>query len=173
MDGLIERMIRAAKLDPSLYEEVEADPQTIGQAVVVVVLASLAGGVGTMHVAGIQGLFVGAVASLIGWGLWSVLTYLIGTKLLPEPQTEADVGELLRTLGFAGSPGVLRVFAVVPGLSLIVSIVASFWMLAAMVVAVRQALDYSSTARAVAVCVVGFAIQLLISSVLFAPMAVR
>jgi len=173
MNGLIDRMIRAAKLDPTLYEEVEADTDALGQAAIVVVLASLAAGIGSLSAAGPQGLILGAVASLIGWGLWAALTYLIGAKLLPEPQTRADIGELLRTLGFAGAPGVLRVFGAIPFLGTIVAILASFWMLAAMVVAVRQALDYTSTGRAVAVCLIGFAVQMLVVSAVMLPHAAR
>jgi hypothetical protein len=103
---------------------------------------------------------------------WAMLTYLIGTRLLPEPQTRADVGELLRTIAFASAPGVLRVFGVIPILGLTFYALASIWMLLAMIVAVRQALDYTSTARAVGVCVIGWALSLAIAAVfgtIFAP----
>jgi len=154
-----DRMIRAAKLDVNLYEEVEADKSTMGQAMGAVVLSSVAAGIASFSITGIGGLLMGTVAALIGWYVWAFITYFIGTKLLPEPQTSADQGELLRTIGFASSPGVIRILGVIPGLYGIVSIVAAVWMLVAMVIAVRQALDYKSTMRAVGVCIIGWVIQ--------------
>jgi hypothetical protein len=95
------------------------------------------------------------------------LTYFIGTKLLPEPQTKADHGELLRTIGFSSSPGLIRVLGIIPVLQSIVFPVAAIWMLVAMVIAVRQALDYSSTLRAVGVCLIGWVIQIVLFVLLF------
>jgi hypothetical protein len=152
-------MIRAAKLDVELYEEVEADPQAMGQATAVVVLSALAAGVGSFSSSGSTGLVVGTIAALASWYVWAFLTYLIGTKLLPEPDTQADVGELLRTIGFASSPGLIRVLGIVPGLRGLVFFAAGLWMLVTMVIAVRQALDYKSTGRAIGVCVIGWLVQ--------------
>ena len=162
MASIQDRMLRAAKLDVDLYEEVEADPEAMGQATAVVVLAALAAGIGNFTTLGLTGLVVGTLAALVSWYIWAFLTYLIGTKLLPEPETQSDVGELLRTIGFASSPGLLRVFGVVPGLGDIVFLVAGLWMLVAMVIAVRQALDYKSTGRAIGVCLIGWVIQLVV-----------
>jgi len=162
MTPFVNRMIRAAKLDVNLYEEVEADKTAMSQAVGVVALSSLAGGIGFMATAGLTGLVIGTVGSLIGWYVWAFLTYVIGTKLLPEPQTRADHGELLRTIGFSSAPGVLRIFAIIPGLGTMVNILVSVWMLAAMVIAVRQALDYVSTYRALGVCLIGWLVQAVI-----------
>ncbi len=167
MANLKDRIIRAAKLDVNLYEEVEADKGALGQAMTVVVLSSIAAGIGNITRGGFGGVFIGTIAALIGWYLWAYLTYLIGTKLLPEPQTKADHGELLRTIGFSSSPGLIRVFGIIPGLGMIVFSVASMWMLVAMIIAVRQALDYKSTLRAVGVCVIGWIIQILIFAFLF------
>ena len=130
-----DRIIRAAKLDVKLYEEVEADTTAMRQATGVVILSSL--------------------------------TYFIGTRLLPESQTKADMGEMLRTIGFSTSPGLIRVLGIIPGLTGIVFLGASIWMLAAMVIAVRQALDYKNTLRAVGVCAIGWVIQALIFMLLF------
>jgi len=127
-----------------------------------VVLAALAAGIGNFTTLGLTGLVVGTLAALVSWYIWAFLTYLIGTKLLPEPETQSDVGELLRTIGFASSPGLLRVFGVVPALGDIVFLVAGLWMLIAMVIAVRQALDYKSTGRAIGVCLIGWVIQLVV-----------
>jgi len=161
------RIIRAAKLDVHLYEEVEADTGAMGQAMGIVVLSSIAAGVGSITRGGLGGILIGTILALIGWYVWAYLTYFIGTRFLPEPQTKADHGELLRTIGFSSSPGLIRVLGIIPGLGGVVFIVASIWMLLAMVIAVRQALDYKSTLRAVGVCVIGWIIQSLILVILF------
>lgn len=168
MNTFIDRSIRAAKLDVSLYEEVEADKGSMGQAMAVVALSALAAGIASIPKAGFNGLLINLIASLLGWYIWAYITYFIGTKLLPEPQTKADHGELLRTIGFSASPGFIRIIGIIPFLYGIAFIVASIWMLVAMVVAVRQALDYKSTWRAVGVCLIGWAIQIIILMVLFA-----
>ena len=167
MNIFTDRMIRAAKLDVNLYEEVEADKDTMRQAMGVVVLASLAAGVGSIGTLGLGGILFGTLAALGGWYIWAWLTYLIGTRFLAEPQTEADLGQLLRTTGFSSSPGLIRVLGIIPGLGTVVFAVASIWMLVTMVIAVRQALDYTSTFRAVGVCVIGWIIQTVILVLLF------
>ena len=167
MNNFLDRMLRAAKLDINLYEEVEADSGSMRQAMGVVVLSSIAAGIGSIATGGLGGILMGTIAALIGWYIWAYLTYFIGTKFLPEPQTKADLGELLRTIGFSSSPGLIRVLGIIPGLGGVVFLVASIWMLVAMVIAVRQALDYESTLRAVGVCVIGWVIQALIFALLF------
>jgi hypothetical protein len=168
------RLVGAAVLDRRTYEEVEADGHATGQAVGVVLLASIASGTGLLGLGAQtpQSLVAGIVGSLIGWMAWAALTYLIGTRLLPEPQTRADVGEMLRTIAFASAPGFLRVLGVIPFIGLTIYAIASIWMLLAMITAVRQALDYKSTSRAVGVCVVGWALSLVVAAVIaivFAP----
>ncbi|OGQ85232.1 MAG: hypothetical protein A2512_12320 [Deltaproteobacteria bacterium RIFOXYD12_FULL_56_24] len=167
MTNFMNRMIRAAKLDVHLYEEVEADGNATRPAMGVVLLSSLAAGVGSIGSIGLGGILFGTVAALAGWYIWAYLTYFIGTKLLPEAQTEADLGQLLRTTGFSSAPGLIRVLGIIPGLGSLVFAVASVWMLVTMVVAVRQALDYESTWRAVGVCAIGWIIQTLILALLF------
>jgi hypothetical protein len=160
MAGLVDRMIRAAKLQPALYEEVEADASATGQAMTVVLLSSLAAGIGVWTDAGMAGAVLGVGAALIGWFIWAFLTYILGTKLFPGPNTHADLGELLRTIGFASSPGILRVLGAVPKLGQVATVVAAVWMLVAFVIAVRQALDYPTTGRAILVCVIGWLVYL-------------
>jgi hypothetical protein len=167
MPALTERMIRAAKLDVALYEEVEADREALGQALTVVILSSVASGIGAIGTIGLKGLIFGTITALVSWFIWAYLTYAIGTKLLAEPQTKADIGELLRTIGFSSSPGVLRVLAIIPMLGIIINLVCAVWMLVAMVIAVRQALDYESTWRAIAVCIIGFFVQLIVFAIFF------
>ena len=166
MASLTERMLGAAKLDAATYVEIEADTTATPQAMLVVVVANLAAGIGVLRVLGIGGLLMTTLISLIGWYVWAFVTYFVGTRFLPGPKTQADVGQLLRTIGFSASPGLIRVLGIVPGLGTLVAFVASLWMLVAMVVAVRQALDYESTGRAVAVCVIGFALNFAVLFVL-------
>jgi hypothetical protein len=167
MASFTDRMIRAAKLDVNLYEEVEADKGAMGQAMQVVILSSVAAGIGTIGTTGIKGLVLGTIVALVGWFIWAFLTYFIGTRLLPEPQTKADYGELLRTIGFSSSPGVLRVLGIIPMLGNILNFIVGIWMLVAMVIAVRQALDYNSTWRAVGVCLIGWIVQITIFGLFF------
>lgn len=170
MTSFTNRILLAAKLNPAVYEEVEADRTAMGQAMAVVVLASLAAGIGSMQQigVGIGGLLMGTLTALLGWAAWAAIIYLVGTRLLPEPQTKADYGELLRTIGFASAPGLIRILGIIPGLMGIVFLAAGIWMLVATVIAVRQALDYHSTARAVGVCLIGWLAQLLIMALIFA-----
>jgi Yip1 domain len=160
MASFTERIVGAARLDTRIYEEVEADPNAMGQAMATVALAAIAAGIGAVHG---PGPIVSLLGAFIGWFAWALLTFFIGTKLLPEPQTRADLGQLLRTTGFSAAPGMLRVLGIVPILGRLAVVVASIWQLVAMVVAVRQALDYTSTGRAIAVCLIGFLVYVAIA----------
>ena len=163
MGELWDRILRACKLEADVYEEVEADQAATPQAALVVVLSAVAAGIGNSASAGIFGLIVFAIAALIGWYVWAYLTYFIGTRLLPEVQTEADYGQLLRTLGYASAPGLIRVLGIIPGIGGLFFPLAFIWMLIATVIAVRQALDYTSTLRAVGVCVLGWIVYAVIA----------
>tara|TARA_B100000287_G_scaffold159629_1_gene150478 strand:+ start:264 stop:812 length:549 start_codon:yes stop_codon:yes gene_type:complete len=157
----INRIIRACKLDVSLYEEVEADKSATLQAALVVVLSSLAAGVGALSL-GASNFLMAPILSLISWYIWAYLIYIIGVKIFPESNTKADHGELLRTIGFSSAPGLIRVFGFTPDLMTITFLGGGIWMLIAMVIAVRQALDYESTWRAIGVVVIGFLVQAII-----------
>jgi hypothetical protein len=159
--SLFDRMIRAARLDASLYEEVEADTTATTQALMVVVLSSVCSGIGTAIGQAITGhgslrigtgLFGGLFSSLIAWCIWSLITYFIGTRFFGGT---ASFYELLRTLGFSNSPGVLLILSFIPILGGLISFIVWVWGLAAMVIAVRQALDFS-TGQAVLTCIVGW-----------------
>ena len=157
----VNRIIRACKLDTTLYEEVEADKSATLQAALVVVLSSLAAGVGALSL-GASNFLMAPILSLVSWYIWAYLIYFIGVKLFPEPKTKADHGELLRTIGFSSAPGLIRIFGFTPELMSITFIGGGIWMLVAMVIAVRQALDYESTWRAIGVVVIGFLVQAIV-----------
>ena len=161
----LNRIIRACKLDISLYEEVEADKSATLQAALVVVLSSLAAGVGALSL-GASNFLMAPILSLISWYVWAYLIYFIGAKLFPEPNTKASHGELLRTIGFSSAPGLIRIFGFTPDLMTITFIGGGIWMLVAMIVAVRQALDYESTWRAIGVVVIGFLVQAIVLIIL-------
>ncbi len=151
MGSITERMKGAALLNVATYEEVEADTTATGQAAVVVTIGALAAAIGASR-GGAGGIVGALVASLIGWVLWAGVTYLIGAKLLGGTATW---GELLRTLGFAQSPKVLAVLGIIPGLGWIVGVVLSIWLLIAGIIAIRQALDFS-TGKAVITAILGW-----------------
>lgn len=162
MSTFTERMMGAATLNVNTYEEVEADTTATTQAMGVVVLSSIAQGIGSLAIGGGAGFVAGAMGALIGWFIWAFLVYIIGTKMLPEPQTRSNLGELLRTTGFSASPGLLRVLGIIPFIGGLIMVAVSIWMLIAMIIAVRQALDYQSTGRAVGVCLIGWFVMVVI-----------
>lgn len=130
------RMIGAAMLDVATYEAVEHDQTLTAQAGAVVILQAGAAGLVTS-----EAVVGGILTALLGWFCGAGLIYLIGTRLFGG---EATWGEVLRTLGFAASPGILIIFAAFPFLGWILGIVVGLWSLAAAIVAIRQALDVST-----------------------------
>lgn len=153
---MLRRMIGAATLNVHVYEEVEADKSATWQAFGVVVLVALVSGIGFLFTGGTSGLIGAIIFALIGWGLWALIIYWIGSTLFRTSRTKADWGQLLRTLGFAQSPGVLRIFGLIPIIGPVIFFATILWQIATTVVAVRQALDYTSTLRAVGVVLVAF-----------------
>jgi hypothetical protein len=161
MTTFFSRVTGAALMDAAIYEEVEADRSATVQAMGVVALSSLAAGVGALGPAGARFTTLAGISLLAFavWGIWALLTLQIGTRIFPSPRTQADAGQLLRTIGFATAPGILRILAIIPGTAIAVFALTAVWMLMAMIVAVRQALDYTSTARAFAVCALGWVLS--------------
>ena len=151
MGSITDRMKGAAMLNVATYEEVEADTTATGQAAVVVALGAVASAIGASG-AGVTGIVGALIASLLGWVLWAGVTYFIGAKILGGTATW---GELLRTLGFAQAPKVLAVLGIIPGLAWIVGVILGIWLLIAGIVAIRQALDFS-TGKAIATAVLGW-----------------
>jgi hypothetical protein len=173
--SMTDRMMRAARLDSQVYEEVEHDQSATSQALTVVIIVAVANGIGqalaqTMSRDGgsaVGGFIAGIVAALVGWALWSGIAYLIGTRVFGGTAT---YGELLRTIGFANAPGVLNILAFVPILGGIVGFVVGLWILAATVVAMRQALDIDTT-KAVLTGILGFIAYIILAVVLITPFA--
>lgn len=166
----LRRLFGAAMLDPATYEEVEADSSATPQALAVVVFASVAAAIGARGpsdgAATLSFFATAGVIALLAWATWALVTFEIGARILPTPDTRVDPGELLRTLGFAAAPLLIQVLAVVPGARVPVFVVTTIWAIAASVVAVKQALDYTSTWRALAVSGLGIVLALAVAFVL-------
>ncbi len=163
----LQKLYRAVILDTALYEEVEADKTLTRQAMMTVAIVAVIESIvylGNEDSIIIIGSIEAALGSIIRWGLWAFLIAFVGTRILPEPETDSDTGELLRTLGFAYAPGMLYIFSPIPIIGFFVQLVVPFWQLASMTVAVRQALDFSSTTRAIGVCIVAFILAMIILS---------
>ena len=152
----VRRLAGALALDAATYEDVEADRRATVYAGLTVLLASVGEGVALRASGGLASVALMSAVALTGWAAWALLTFEVGARLMPGARTHSDVGELLRTPGFAAAPGLIAYLSLVPGLMMPVLLISRVWMLLAMVVAVRQALDYTSTWRAVAVCLVGW-----------------
>lgn len=157
-----ERMMGAAKLDPATYEEVEHDHDATMQAAAVVAIVAVCAAIGGAR-DGTSGILVGLLAAFFGWLLWAGITYLIGDKLLGGT---ASWGELLRTIGFAQTPGVLYILGIIPlGIGWIVRLVVGIWILVAVIIAIRQALDFG-TGKALLTAFLGWVAYVILSVVL-------
>ncbi|HET9985407.1 MAG TPA: YIP1 family protein [Longimicrobiales bacterium] len=156
-----DRLKGAALLDIAVYEEVEADRDATGQAALVVGLVAVATAIGGIR-DGATGILGGLISAYAGWLVWSGVTYLVGSWL----GGTATWGELLRTVGFAHAPGLLRIFGVIPILGVVVRVAVGIWMLIAVIVAIRQALDFS-TEKAILTAVIGFALLMAVQVLLW------
>ncbi len=149
----LDRVNRALRLDAELFEEVEHDYSAGSQALFTVLAVSVCGGVGNLVAAWLIGLrpspwpsLIMMVAGfLVVWIVWSFVTMAIGTTLFGG---RADMGEMQRALGFAAAPGLLML---IPGLGVLIGVP---WAMMAMVVGVRQALDFDNR-RAIGTVLLG------------------
>ena len=158
-----ERVVGAMRLDANTFEEIERDPTAIGQAVGVIVLSAVSTGLGNMFRGGVSGILGQVLIALIGYAVWAVLVWIIGTKVMPDPDTKADFAETFRVIGFAAAPGILGIVSIIPLLGYLVLLVLWLWQLSAMVVAVKAVLDYNTIGKAVIVVVIGFIVNMIVS----------
>ena len=172
MASLPERMVGAMRADVKTFQEIEADPNAITQAVMVIVIAGIASLIGNIFRSGLMFGAFSLVVSLIGYGLWAFLIVIIGTKLMPEPTTKADFQEGFRVMGFTAAPGVFNVLAIIPFLGPLISLLIWVWMVVIGVVAAREVLDYSNTGRAIIVCVIAAFICWVVTVMLLAPLMI-
>ena len=167
---MLNRMLGAARLSADTFEDVERDSSATIQALIVVIIVSLATGIGQLLSADagvLDALVYGVIGGILSWAVWALLVMLVGTKILKTEQTEADWGQLARGTGFAQTPGILNIFSFVPILGAFIVFVALIWRFAAMVIAVRQCLDYTSTLRAFFAILLAFIPVAVINLILF------
>ena len=167
MKIFLNRFFRAVKLDASLFQEIIEDPKTFSQALIVVLIYSMTSAWGTFGRTGAVGNNIGMITTLLGWYVWAFSTYMVGARMMPEAGTEPDRKTILRVIGFACAPGILRILGFIEGLGLIVIFIALSWMVAAATVGVKQALNYESTARALGVCIIGLIISIVFQLIMF------
>jgi hypothetical protein len=166
MASFSRRVLGALRLDAATFEDVEADTRALPQAVGVVVVASVAAGVGLTPAPTMGATALAILATLVGWLSWASLVFYLGGRLFPEDETRVDIGQLLRTIGFSAAPGVFLVLVALPWLRPVTFTVVALWMLGSMVVAVRQALDFRSSWRALGVCLAGAALTIMAALVI-------
>ena len=160
----VKRVIGALRIDPATYEAIEADPGALRQAVLVVVGFGVAAGIGLAGAAPTpRSVAIGTAAALAGWLSWAAVVYHLGVRVFPESGTRSDGAEIARTIGFSAAPGLLLVFLAVPVARPVTFGVVALWMLATMIVAVRQALDLTHLSRAAGICLAGWVIAALLA----------
>ncbi len=155
---LMELIIGVFKLDANTFEEIEHDQDATTQAALIVSVVALIGAIGNGISASLGGegffgaFFSGLIGTLVGWVVWSLITYFVGTSMFDGV---ADVGEMLRVIGFAYVPQVL---GIIPCIG---TIVGALWTLAAGFVAVRQGLDFDNT-KAFFTIAIGFVAYMIV-----------
>ncbi len=172
MASLAERMVGSMQADVKTFQEIEADQGALPQAVTVIVIAGLAALIGNIFRTGIMGGVLHLVIALIGYAIWAILIVLIGVKLMPEPTTKADFQEAFRVIGFTAAPGVFNVLAIIPFLGPLISFIIAIWMLVIGVIAVREVLDYTSTGRAIVVCLIAFCVYMVLVVFILTPLLI-
>ena len=165
-----DRVVGAMKLDPNAFEDVERDPTAIGQSVGVIVLAAVAAGIGNVFRGGLTGIVYGACLSVVGFLVWSLIVWVIGTKVMPEPATKADYPETFRVLGFSAAPGLASVVTIIPILGYLLMLLIWLWQIAAMIIAVKAVLDYSTLGKAIIVVVIGWIVNFVLTMIILAPL---
>lgn len=145
--SLVERMIGVATLKRATFREIERDVDATTQALIVVVIAAVAGAIGGAG-SGSDGVIGGAVASVLGWIVFSVIAFFVGTRLFGTPQTDVSLGQVLRLIGFAQTPKILGALAFIPLVGWIFGVVAAIWFVIVAIYALREAFEFQ-TDRAV------------------------
>ena len=167
MNLFFNRLFRAAKLDTGLYDEVMADKKAMFQAMMTVFIYSMAAAYVSFGRSGTAGINFGMITTLFGWYVWAFSTYFIGVRLIPGAQNTIDRKSVLRGLGFASSPGLIRILGLVPGLSGAIFLIATIWMIVTASVAIKQALGFESIYRAAGVCVIAWIISAIFQGLVY------
>ena len=167
MNLFLNRLFRAAKLDAGLYQEVIADAGTMFQAMMAVFIYSAATAYGGFGRAGVAGINFAMITTLIGWYIWAFSTYFVGTRLMPEAETKGDRKAVLRAMGFASSPGLIRLVGLIPNMTGISILISSLWIFVAAVMAIKLVLNYKSIYRAAGACIIGLIISIIFQGLMY------
>ena len=165
-----DRVVGALKLEESAFEDVERDPNAIGQAIAVIVLGAISSGIGWIAYGGLRHIVSGAFTSLLGVMLFSVLVWLVGTRLMPAPTTQADFPQTFRTVGFAAAPTLAGFITIIPILGWLLWMLIVLWQIAAAVIAVKAVLDYTDIGRAILVVLISAVIAWCVAIFLLIPL---
>ena len=159
---MFDRIVRAIRLDPTLYRQVADDEQYTTEPFIIVLIVSLfsAGGAAigaAMADTNAVLTFITNLFStiLLGWLLWAIIAYFVGTAL----EGKSGITEMARTLGYANAPGFLGVFAFIPCIGWLVALAGVLLSLAAGVIAIRESMEFDTT-KAVVTAVVGFIVYI-------------
>jgi hypothetical protein len=165
-----ERVVGILKADVKAFEDIEGDAGAMGQAVGVILLVGVASLIGSILEVGLFDSVKYLILAVLSAALWAFIVTFVGTKMMPEPTTKADFNQTFRVVGFAQAPGLFNVFGIIPYLGSIIGFCVWIWSLILMVIGVRQVLDYSSTGRAVIVCLIGLIVAWCIAFFIFFPL---
>lgn len=170
---MLDRVVRVIKLDTGVYAEVEADQTATSQAATVVaivaVVSAIGGGIGALIrggdaavMAAIVTILVALIGSFVGWLVWSAVTYFVGTALFGG---EADMGEMLRVIGFAQAPQVLSFFSFIPCVGALISLAGSLLAIYTGFLAIQEGLDLD-TGKTIATVAIGWLVAVVINALI-------
>ena len=154
----LNRIFRSVKIDPEVFNEVQKDKKATLSAALVVLLSSTAAGIGATSL-GTGNFILAPIFSLISWFVWAYIVYFVGVKLFPDPRTKTTQFALLRAIGFSSAPGMIRIFGFNESLMTVTFVGSAFWMLACMIVAVRETLNFRSLWKALGVVIIAWFVQ--------------
>lgn len=161
-----QRLKLALMVNQDFYEEVINDPKTQGHSLWVVALFAMTASFGIFSRVSGTAVNINLMVTLITWYIWAFTTYYIGTHFFSEKDTPRDRKAVMRIIGFASAPGILRLFSFIPYLSGLILLLSSVWMIYAASLALKRALNYTSMARAVGVTVLSFALSTFVQFIL-------
>ncbi len=166
MATFLERLRLAFTVNSDFYEEIISDPKTQAHSLWVVAIFAMAASFGTFGRAGGTAVNISLFVTLFSWYIWAFTTYYLGTRFFAETDTPKDKKTIMRVMGFASAPGILRIFGLIPHLSGLLFIVSSLWMLYASATGLKKALNYSSMSRAVGLTLASYILSLVVQAIL-------
>jgi hypothetical protein len=160
---MFDRIIRAIKLDPTLYREVAKSENLLSESVIVVIIVAVVSGIGSLAgssrplTAFIMDLFNNLI---FGWLLWSLVAYFVGTAFFDG---KSSINEMLRAIGYANAPRLLGLFGFIPCVGWIIVLIGAIFSLIAGVIAIREAMEFD-TDKAIITAIVGFVLYAISAS---------